>query len=32
MRFRNNDPRMLHASVVAHQALPNQENLKRSFF
>ena len=32
MRFRNNDPSMIHPSVVPHQSVPQQSNQKRSFF
>lgn len=32
IRFRNNDPSMLHASVVAHVAMPVNPNQRRSFF
>lgn len=32
MRFRNNDPSMIHPSVVPHQSCPQQSNHKRSFF
>jgi hypothetical protein len=32
MRFRNNDPTMLHDSVVAHENMPKEKGQRRSFF
>jgi hypothetical protein len=32
MKFRNNDPTMLHNSIIAHQSMPKETGLRRSFF
>lgn len=32
IRFRNNDPSMLHDSVVAHVTMPEEKSQRRSFF
>lgn len=32
MRFRNNDPTMLHPSIIPHQVLPTEVKQQRSFF
>lgn len=32
IRFRNNDPTMLHDSIVAHSTIPQNKNQQRSFF
>jgi hypothetical protein len=32
IRFRNNDSTMLHDSIVAHQTMPAEKDLRRSFF
>lgn len=32
MRFRNNDPSMLHPSIVPHQTIPSDVKQQRSFF
>lgn len=32
MRFRNNDPSMLHPSIIPHQSLPADVKMQRSFF
>ncbi len=32
MRFRNNDPSMLHLSIVPHQSIPADVKMQRSFF
>jgi len=32
MRFRNNDPSMLHSSIIPHSVLPTDVKMQRSFF